>query len=217
VELVLKLSPLGIGALAAATAGQYGRALLGPMGIFVAGVWGAQAVQVVFYLVLLYLFTRERPLSFLRKSAPLYATTAATCSSLASLVVSLEVAEHRLGLPKSITSFTLPLGAQINKDGTAIMLAAVLLFTAQAAGVHFDLLSQATIVLVGLVLSLGSGGIPAGGLVTALIFVEAFRLPVEIAAIVGGIYRLIDMGSTTVNCMGDLVGTAIVASRETQA
>ncbi len=111
-------------------------------------------------------------------------------------------------------SFTLPLGAQLNKDGTAIMLSSILLFTAQASGVEFDLASQVTIVLVGLILSEGSGGIPGGGLVIALIFVKAFHLPLEIAAIVGGIYRLIDMGSTTINCMGDMVGTVLVSRSE---
>ena len=90
----------------------------------------------------------------------------------------------------------------------------MLLFTAQAGGVEFSLASQITIVLIGLVLSEGSGGIPGGGLVIAFIFVQAFNLPLEIAAIVAGIYRLIDMGNTTINCMGDMVGTAIVAHSE---
>ena len=166
------------------------------------------------YMALLYGFTRSSPLDFLKKTGSLYATTAATCSSLASLVVSFEMAEERLHLPKHIYTFTLPLGAQINKDGTAIMLAGVLLFTAQAVGVTFDLSAQVTIVLVGLILSEGSGGIPGGGLVVALIFVQAFNLPLEIAAIVGGVYRLMDMGITTVNCMGDLVGTVIIAHSE---
>ncbi len=214
VDIILHFSPIGIGALAASTVGQYGSAIFGPLALFIGGVWGAQAVMVIIYLLLLFLFTRQSPLSFFKQTAPLYATTAATCSSLASLVVSLEVAEDRVKLPRSIYSFTLPLGAQMNKDGTSIMLAGVLLFTAQAAGVEFSLASQATIVLIGLLLSNGSGGIPGGGLVIALIFVKAFHLPLEIAVIVGGIYRLIDMGGTTINCMGDMVGTIIVAHLE---
>jgi Na+/H+-dicarboxylate symporter len=117
-------------------------------------------------------------------------------------------------LPRNIFSFTLPLGAQLNKDGSAIMLAGVLLFTAQASGVTFTLASQVTILLVGLLLTTGSGGIPGGGMVIALLFVQAFNLPVEIAIIVSGIYRLIDMGNTTLNCMGDMVGTIIVSDLE---
>ncbi len=211
VELVMHFGPVGIGALAAATVGQFGASIFGPLALFIAGVWGAQSIMVLFYLALLGVLSHRSPLEFLRLTAPLYATTAATCSSLASLAVSLDLAEKRLHLPRSVYSFCLPLGAQINKDGTAIMLAGVLLFTAQAAGVEFGLSAQASVIVVGLLLSTGSGGIPGGGMVISLIFVQAFNLPPEIAVIVSGVYRLIDMGSTTINCMGDLVGTTIVA------
>ena len=117
-------------------------------------------------------------------------------------------------MPRAVYSFTLPLGAQLNKDGTSVMLGAVLMFTAQAAGVTFSPVELVTVVLIGLLLSEGSGGIPGGGFVIALIYVQAFNLPIEVAAIVGGIYRLVDMGNTTVNIMGDMVGTAIIARSE---
>jgi Na+/H+-dicarboxylate symporter len=170
--------------------------------------------MMVFYMLVLLLVARRSPIAWLKSTAPLYATTAATCSSLASLVVSMNIAEKRLKIPDEIYSFTLPLGAQLNKDGTSIMLVTVLLFTAQAAGVEFTLAQQVTIVLVGLLLSEGSGGIPGGGLVIALIFVEAFSLPIEIAGIVAGVYRLVDMGSTTINCMGDLAWTTTLSDIE---
>ena len=214
VGIILYFGPIGIGALAAVTVGKYGPTIFGPLAKFVGAVWAAELIMVVIYMILLITIGRMSPLYFLKQSGPLYATTAATCSSLASLVVSLDVAENRLKLPKSIFNFTLPLGAQLNKDGTAIMLAGVLMFTAQAAGVEFSLASQLSIVLVGLILSEGSGGIPGGGLVIAMIFVQAFNLPLEIAAIVAGIYRLIDMANTSLNCMGDLVGTILVSRTE---
>jgi Na+/H+-dicarboxylate symporter len=213
VDLVLLVAPLGIGALMAVTVGRYGAQLLGPMTRFLMGVYAAQLLIVVGYMVLLRLFTTYRPGPFLRDTGPLWATTAATTSSLASLSVGLETAE-RIGLPRSIYSFTLPLGAQLNKDGTAVMLGAVLIFTAQAAGVEFTAASVVPLLLVGLLLSEGSGGIPGGGFVIALIYVQAFNLPIEIAAIVGGIYRLVDMGNTTVNIMGDMVGTTLVSASE---
>jgi Na+/H+-dicarboxylate symporter len=219
-EIFLKLvdgmlvgAPVGIGALMAVTVGRYGAELFGPMARFLLGVWGTQLLMMGVYMTLLALFTDRRPWSFLRSTGPLWATTVATTSSLASLSVALETAE-KIKLPRPVYSFTLPLGAQINKDGTSIMLAAVLLFTAQAAGVEFSLAQMVTILLVGLLLSEGSGGIPGGGLVIALIFVQAFNLPLEVAAIVGGIYRLVDMGNTTINVMGDMVGTAIVSHSE---
>ena len=214
VDVIMWFGPIGIGALAAVTLGQYGSQIFGPLALFIGGMWLAQIAMVVVYMTLLSTLTLHSPLGFLRQTGTLWATTIATCSSLASLAVAFEVAEDRLKLPQRIYSFTLPLGAQLNKDGTSIMLAGVLLFTAQAAGVEFDLASQISIILIGLVLSEGSGGIPGGGLVIALIFVQAFSLPLEIAAIVAGIYRLIDMGSTTINVMGDMVGTAIVSHSE---
>ncbi len=214
VDVVMWTAPLGIGALAAATLGQYGAQIFGPLARFLVAVWAAQAVMVVLYLMLLRLLTDRRPWDFLQKTGSLWATTAATCSSLASLAVAMDIADKRLQMPERVYSFTLPLGAQVNKDGTSIMLSAVLLFTAQAVGLEFTLATQVTIVLIGLLISEGSGGIPGGGLVIALIFVQAFNLPLEIAAIVGGIYRLIDMGSTTINVMGDMVGTAIVSHSE---
>jgi len=214
VNLVLKLSPLGIGALMAATFGEYGSKMFGPLAIFLGGVWGTQLIMMGIFLLLLFIFTRMTPRSFFNKTGAVYATALATCSSWASLAVALEVSENNLKLPKHIYSFTLPLGIQMNKNGTAIMLISVLLFTAQASGISFDVASIITIILVGLLLETGSGGIPGGGLVIALIFVKAFNLPLEIAAIVGGIYRLIDMGNTTTNMMSDLVGTIIVSHSE---
>ncbi|MCH6552422.1 MAG: cation:dicarboxylase symporter family transporter, partial [Planctomycetes bacterium] len=88
---------------------------------------------------------------------------------------------------------------------------------AQAASVEFSAASFLTILFVGLLLSEGSGGIPGGGFVIALIYVQAFNLPIEVAAIVGGIYRLVDMGNTTINVMGDMVGTSLLAHSEARS
>ncbi len=213
VDLILLVAPYGIGALMAVTVGRYGAELFGPMAGFLAGVWGAQVVLVALYLTMLRALSDRGPVRFLRETGAVWATTLSTTSSLASLSVSLDVAEQ-IDLPRPVYAFTLPLGAQINKDGTAIMLMAVVMFTAQAAGVQMTPAEIFTLLLMGFLLSMGSGGIPAGGYVVALILVESFGLPLELAAVVGGIYRLVDMGNTTVNVMGDMIGTAVVAHSE---
>lgn len=212
--LIMGIAPLGVAALAAVTAGEYGTTILGSLSLFIGGVWLAQLLVAIFYLVVLRLVTGTCPLDFLQRTSSLYATTIATCSSLASLAVTMDVADKRLGIPRRIYAITLPLGSQFNKDGTSVTLAAILLFTAQAAGVHFDLGTIISILFVGLILSEGIGGVPGGGLVIAMIFVKAFNLPVEVAAIVGGVYRFFDMSNTTINCMGDLVWTKVVARFE---
>lgn len=214
VGIVMHFGPIGIGALAAAAIGQFGAEVFGPLSMFIAGVFAAQLVMIGVFLLLLRLLTPYSPFGFVRQTAPLYATAAATCSSLASLAVAFEMAEKKLRIPRPIYAFTLPLGAQIGKEGTCIMLAGVLLFTAQAAGVPFDPSMLTSAVVLGALLAAGSGGIPGGGLVMALIYVQAFGLPLEIAALVGGIYRIIDMGNTTLNVGSDLVGTLIVAHSE---
>ncbi|MEM7415258.1 MAG: dicarboxylate/amino acid:cation symporter [Gemmatimonadota bacterium] len=213
VDLILWTAPIGIGALMAVTVGLYGGALLGPLTRFILGVYLAQGIVFLGYMAVLKFAAGVSPLSFLSRTGKVWATTVSTTSSLASLTVSLECAE-RLRLPRSLYTFTLPLGAQLNKDGTSVMLGAVFMFTAQAAGVAFAPSAFLSILLVGLLLSEGSGGIPGGGFVIALIFVQAFNLPIEVAAIVGGIYRLVDMGNTTINVMGDLVGTSLITRFE---
>jgi Na+/H+-dicarboxylate symporter len=150
VGLILRFAPIGVGALAAATVGTYGGAIFGPLAKFIVSIWSAQMIMVIAYMMVLAVITKRPPLTWL----------AATCSSLASLVVSMEIARARLRLPENIYNFTLPLGAQLNKDGTAIMLTVVLLFTSQAAGLEFSIAEMATIVFVGLILSESSGGIP---------------------------------------------------------
>jgi Na+/H+-dicarboxylate symporter len=210
VELILVIAPYGVAALMAVTVGRYGAALFGPMTRFVLGVNAGYLVMIALYMTLLRFFSTRRPGAFLKDTGTIWATTVATNSSLATLPVALEVAE-KMRLPRSIYSFALPLGAQINKDGTAIVLAAVVVFTAQAAGVALTGADLVKVVVMGLLLSAGSGGIPGGGFVVSLVMVSAFNLPLELAAIVGGIYRLVDMGATTVNVMGDVVGAALVA------
>ena len=213
VDLILVVAPYGIAALMAVTVGRYGAELLGPMARFIVGLTAAHLATMVLYLVALGVVVRRPPAAFLRQTGPVWATTVATTSSLASLPVALEAAEEA-GLPRAVYAFTLPFGIQVNKDGTAAMLAAVVVLTAQAAGVPLSAGELLTIFLMGCLLSAGSGGIPGGGFVVALIMVEAFSLPLELAAIVGGIYRLIDMGNTTVNVMGNMVGTILVARSE---
>jgi proton glutamate symport protein len=213
VHVILVVAPYGIGALMAVTVGRYGANLFGPMARFVGGVWLAHLVMVTLYLVLVRMGASRSPVTFLTETWAVWATTLATTSSLASLSVAMDVADE-IGLSRPIYSFTLPLGAQVNKDGTAVFLAGVALFTAQAAGVPFTATEMFTLFLMSLLLSMGSGGIPGGGFVVALVLVQAFGLPLEVAVVVGGIYRLVDMGNTTVNVMGDMVGTLLVDRSE---
>lgn len=210
---VLWVGPLGVAALAAASVGEYGSSIFGPLGVYVAAVWLADVGLFTLYFAVLRLLAGASPLSFLRRTATVWTTTISTCSSLASLGASLNAAE-KMGLPRSTYALTLPLGAQFNKDGSAVLLSGIVLFTAQAVGVSFSVGEIVVVIALGGLLSAAAPGVPNGGIVNQFLLLGAFGLPLEIGVLVAGIYRLVDMPTTTANIMGDLVGTMVVTRKQ---
>ena len=210
---VLWFGPVGVAALAAASVGEYGGSIFGPLGVYIAAVWIADVAIFGLYFAALRFLATTSPLSFVRRTATVWTTTVSTCSSLASLGASLNAAE-KMGLPRSTYALTLPLGAQFNKDGSAVLLAGIVLFTAQAVGVSFGVGELLMVIALGALFSAAAPGVPNGGLVNQFLLLRAFGLPVEIGVLVAGIYRLVDMPTTTANIMGDLVGTMVVTRRE---
>ena len=209
---VLWFGPIGTAALVAASVGEYGGAVFGPLGRYIAAVWAGHLAILATYFLTLRLLARRNPLDFFRRAATAWTTAASTCSSLASLSASLE-AGGRIGLPRSVYSFTLPLGAQLNKDGSAVMLCGVVLFTAQALGEPLSFGQLATIAVLGTLLTIALPGVVNGGVVAQTLLVSSFGFPVELVLLMAGVYRLVDIGMTTVNITGDLVATAVVAER----
>ena len=212
VSLIIAFAPIGLGVLTAYSVGVYGAKVAGPLLKFMGAIYLSELVMFAVIMVLLYAIARVSPAFFLKRTYPLYLTTAGTTSSLASLAQALQIAEERLHIPRKICGFTLPFGLQFTKDGTGIFLAAILLFAAQSQGQVLALGTIIVIVLTGLLLATGAGGVPGGGLVVGLVFVKAFGLPIEIAVLIGGIYHLLDMANTTLNVMNDMVAT-VIASR----
>lgn len=205
---VMLYAPVGICSLMAKTFGTYGASISGPILKYVLSVYLSVICVILLYLIILSIFTRIRPLFFLKKAAPMIVSAASTCSSIATLPVSLACADN-IGVPKGISSFTLPLGNQINKDGMGIFFAMSFMFTAQAAGVTFNPIVLGKMILLGLLLTTGGAGIPGGAMVFLAMILDAFALPVEIVGIIAGIHSINEMGLTTLNCLGDLVGTTV--------
>ena len=210
---VLWVGPLGVAALAAASVGEYGSSIFGPLGVYIAAIWLADVALFALYFAALRFLAGTSPLSFLRRTATVWTTTMSTCSSLASLGASLNAAE-KMGLPRSTYALTLPLGAQFNKDGSGVLLSGIVLFTAQAASVSFSVGEIVILIALGGLLSAAAPGVPNGGIVNQFLLLGAFGLPLEIGVLVAGIYRLVDMPTTTANIMGDLVGTMVVTRKE---
>ena len=215
VGIIMGYAPIGICALMACTVGTYGAQLGGFLAKYLGASYVCVLIQIAVYGVLLTVFGKCNPFWFLKKASPLMVTALGTSSSLACVPVGIECADS-MNVPKSISGFTIPLGSQVNKDGNGMMLAITFLFAAQAIGapVTMDMLIKA--ILLSLILTTGAGGVPGGGIVTIAIVIDAFGLPLEVVGIISGIFALIDMVYTMMNCLGDLVGTYIVAHLESK-
>ncbi len=213
IGIIMWYAPIGICALMACTVGTYGSQLFGFLAKYLGASYSAVLIHICVYLLILKVLTGYSPLTFLKKASPLIITALGTSSSLACVPVNLNCADD-LGCPRSVSSFTVPLGSQVNKDGNGIMLAITFLFAAQAINAPLSLGMLVKALLISLILTTGAGGVPGGGIVTIAIVIDAFGLPLEVVGIVSGIFALIDMGFTMMNCLGDLVGTMVVSHSE---
>ncbi len=214
IAIIIAFAPIGLGALTAYSVGVYGSKIAGPLLKFIAAMFLSDFIMFGVIMLLMYAIARVSPVFFLKRTYPLYLTTAGTTSSLASMAQALVLAEEKLHIPRAVCGFTLPFGVQFTKDGTGVFLVGILLFAAQSQGQVLETGNIVVIVLTGLLLATGAGGVPGGGLVVGLVFVKAFGLPIEIAVLIGGIYHILDMGSTTLNVMNDMVVTVIASKLE---
>ena len=214
-NLVVETSPYGVFALMAITAGKYGASVLGPLAQFIGAIYAALAVHLVVILMgLYYLFTRKNPFTFLKKISPIWITSITTCSTKATMPVSMSVCERELGISKDIVGFTIPLGASTNMDANALWYGVVAIFVSQLVGIHLTVSQQVTAVLLGVLMTLGSPGIPGGIFVATTVFLKTLGLPLEVIGLLAGIFRLMDMGMTTINVLGTVFVTAILGQAE---
>jgi proton glutamate symport protein len=213
VTIVMMIAPYGIFALITVSVGKYGSKIFGTLAKYVGSVYLGILFMCCTYAFLVYIFTRIKPVEFFTKASKIMVTAFSTCSSTSSIPINLECAD-KLEVPKKVSAFTIPLGAQINKDGTCVCLTTVFMLTAQAIGAPVDLGLLVKVIVLGLILTTGSGAIPSGMLVILAILLESLGFPLEIVGIVAGVHAFNDMGMTMINCLGDLAGTVIVGNSE---
>lgn len=210
---ILLYAPIGIFAIGATTFGTQGWDTLTSLLKFTA----------VFYIgiALLWIFVYSSTLKlfkipvrkFFINTKDAYTTAFFTSSSIATLPVAIDSAK-KAGISEKITNFSLPLGAVFNSDGGALRMGASIVFAANVSGANFSLIDFITIILVGTLLSIGTAGIPAAGLVTLSVVLTMFDLPLEIVALIAGVDAIIGMAGTASNVVGDIVGAAVVDQSE---
>ncbi|WP_226577351.1 dicarboxylate/amino acid:cation symporter [Halobacillus litoralis] len=210
---ILLYAPIGIFAIGASSFGNQGwqtfQSLLAFTGVFYLGV-------LVLWVVIYTSFLKYAKFSikdFFTNTKEAYFTAFFTSSSIASLPVAMESAK-KAGISEKTSQFSLPIGAVFNSDGGALRMGVSIVFAANVTGLDLSAMDFITIVIIGTLLSIGTAGIPAAGLVTLAAVLTMFNLPLEIVALIAGVDVLIGMAGTASNVLGDIVGSAVVDRKE---
>ena len=212
--LVIKTAPLGVFALLARTFATQGVEIFKPLaGYFLTVLAGLVLHFCLTYSTLLGL-SGLNPWRFFSKIRAVITFAFSTSSSSATVPVTLSTLERRLGVRNSVAAFTVPLGATINMDGTAIMQGVATIFVANVYNVHLALADYLTVILTATLASIGTAAVPSAGLIMLAMVLTQVGLPVEGIALIIGIDRLLDMMRTAVNVTGDSVVTCVVARTE---
>lgn len=215
VGIIMSLAPVGVFALVARTFANEGFGAFGPLiGYFLTVLLALALHCLGVYPLLLKLLGGLGVGVFFRKMREVHLFAFSTASSNATIPVTLETVENRLGVSNPIASFTVPLGATINMDGTAIMQGVATIFIAQAYGLELGSTQLLMVVLTATLASIGTAGVPGVGLVMLSMVLTQVGLPVEGIALILGIDRLLDMVRTAVNVTGDAIVSCIVAHSE---
>lgn len=212
---VMYVAPFGVFCLLSRTFAGVGFEAFIPMLKYMAGVLIALALHcLVVYMILLSVFARVNPIMFLKKFVGVMVFAFSTSSSNATIPLNIETIVNKIGVDRRIASFTIPLGATINMDGTAIMQGVAVVFTAQLFGVELGPIEYATVIATATLASIGTAGVPSVGLITLSMVFNSVGLPLEGIALIMGIDRILDMTRTAVNITGDAVCTTVVARQE---
>ncbi|MGK0268089.1 MAG: Na+/H+-dicarboxylate symporter, partial [Paraglaciecola sp.] len=215
VTVLMNLAPYGVFALMAKLFATIGIDTISSLLTYFVLVLFVLAVHaLVAYPIILKLMSGLSPILLLKKVRDAVIFAFSTASSSATLPVTIETAIRKLGVSNSVASFTLPLGANINMDGTAIMQGVATVFIAQVYGVDLTVSDYLLVVLTATLASIGTAGVPGVGLIMLAMVLEQVNLPVEGIALIIGVDRLLDMTRTAVNVTGDCMVSCIVAKSE---
>ena len=208
--MILRLSPIGVFALITPVIARQGTGVLLPLMQVVLVAYVASLIHTLLvYGTAVFFLGKCSPVRFFRQMGRPMLFAFSSASSVGTLPFSMEATEA-LGIPRSISGFVLPLGATVNMDGTAIYQGVCVIFIARVFGIELTLAQQLTVVLTSVLASIGTAGVPGSGMLMLAMVLQSVGLPVEGIALVAGIDRLLDMGRTVVNIIGDCACCVVV-------
>jgi proton glutamate symport protein len=218
IDWVMKLAPYAVFALVGSVVSTFGMDLLRSLLIYALVVAGGLLLHVLItYMGLVRFVVGMNPIVFVKRILEVPLVGFSTSSSSATLPVTMEVAQEKLGVSRETSSFVLPLGATINMDGTALYQAVAVMFIAQIYGVPMGVGEQLTIVLTATLASVGAAGVPSAGIITLILVLQSVGLGAHVQtgiALILGIDRILDMLRTAVNVTGDLTVASVIARTE---
>lgn len=213
-ELILKLSPIGVFCLLCPVVAANGAMIIGSLAMVLLAAYVCYIVHALFtYSLTMKALGGMSPLHFFKGVLPAIMFAFSSASSVGTLPINMECMDE-LGVDREISSFVLPLGATINMDGTAIYQGVCAIFIASCFGIQLTFPQMLTIVLTATLASIGTAGVPGAGMVMLAMVLTSVGLPVEGIALVAGVDRIFDMGRTTVNITGDACCSVIVNNLE---
>lgn len=209
---IIYLSPIGVFALISSIVAEKGIKVIIDLWQYVLIV----LIGIIWHFavnlgLIAYLVGKVNPVKYFNKVKEAILVAFSTCSSSATLPVSLEVAEKEAKIPKKVAGFVLPLGATINMDGTALYEAVAALFIAHVFGIELSLLQQIIVVITSTLASIGAAAIPSAGLITMTLVFSSVGLPLEGIALIVAVDRFLDMFRTSTNVWGDLIGAKVIS------
>ncbi len=224
VDLIMLMAPLGVFALIADTITSVAQdnltqvlELLGALAYYSLAVVLGLVIHMALTYSLMLRFLTPMPLkTFYSGIAPAQLLAFSTSSSGATLPVTMERCEEKLGVSEEVSSFVLPLGATINMDGTALYQAVAAVFIAQALGLGLDLNAQLSIIVLAVLASIGTAAVPSAGIIMLVIILEQVGVPATGIALILGVDRILDMMRTVTNVTGDCTVATVVAASEGQ-
>jgi len=213
--LIMELAPYGVFALMARTVLNQGAQILISLALFIIVVYLGLLIHAIFiYGSIVKFFGGISVVEFYRRVSPAMLVAFTTASSSATLPVTMKCGEENLGIKKEICAFTLPLGATVNMDGTALYQGVSVVFLAQLLGVDLTFGQMLTVIVSATLASIGTAGVPGAGMIMLAMVLESVGLPVSAIGIIMGVDRIVDMGRTCMNVTGDLACTLAVARSE---
>lgn len=213
--IVMKVAPIGVLGLLAPVVGQYGPAVLLPLLKVILAVYIACLLHaLIVYSTAVKTFANMSPRRFFKGISPAALVAFSTASSAGTLPVTIKNTNENLGVPKKISSFVLPLGATVNMDGTAIYQGVAVIFIAQFYSLELSFMQLLTVVLITILASIGTAGVPGAGMIMLAMVLTSVNMPLEGIALIAGIDRVLDMMRTSVNVVGDASAAVVVAGSE---